>query len=82
MPVPVVDDVIMIAVLRRKPLALVPVVMRNGTTGTSARRVVRSRPVTLSMWSPVTRVWLVVRRRAIAVVIVMRLRESGHRRAK
>lgn len=71
MPVPVVDDVITIAVLRRKPLALVPIVMRNGAAWPPPRCVVQSRPVTISMRRPVTRVWPVVRRLVSAVVVMV-----------
>ena len=62
--VPVVDDVITVAVLRRKPLTLVPIVVRNRTARASHRRFVRRGSVTVAMLAAMTRILPLVLRRA------------------
>ncbi|RKF31513.1 hypothetical protein BCY88_12165 [Paraburkholderia fungorum] len=79
--VPVVDNVIAIAVLGRKPLTLVPIAVRNGTARASQRRFVRRRPVATSILASVPRILSFVLRRA-AVIVVVLLSEDGGGRAE
>jgi len=74
--VPVVDNVVTIPVLCRKPLPLVPIVVGNGTARTPQRRFVRCRAATMLDIVP----WIgsVLRRLAAAVIVVVLLRENGN----
>ena len=78
---PVVHDVIMIAILCRKPFALVPVVMWNGTAR-AATGCLMHRSTTAAMRRCVPRIAPSVRRLTATVIIIVLLRESGARSAK
>jgi hypothetical protein len=76
--VPVVDNVIAIPVLCRKPLALVPIVMGNGTARAPQRRLVRGRGTTMPvLLGLVPWIGSVLRRLAAAVIVLVLLRKNG-----